>query len=330
MYTLHSVRATFDYMNFDFNRFSSTLDNARKKSKKRTYCCCMPNCNETALYHSHIIPQSTLKKYICDNKNRVIQCQIDEIHPMSILDTGEIPLEKIDSIGISNAMSMPLFCSKHDNDLFYRYEKDADSAAPSEARFQILQALRATCALKYRDTRMLVQNEIKTTSDDFYTGGVYEIERQVYEYLVQRDDSTISSLCQSLDSNDFSSYEFICIELELLKLAICDVYIDDSCLEDEENTNPLDALFINCIPKDNHSYLTLGYDRRYVSDKQKEMIARWKAALDDGVNIRTIYDILCHCGNNWCVSPDCDNRIIEYIQAHYSEDRAKAILDSKM
>ena len=326
MYTLHSVRTSFDYMNFDFNRFSSILDDARKKSNKRTYCCCMPNCNENALSHSHIIPQSTLKKYICDNKNRVIQCQIDEIHPMSILKTEEMPLEKIDSIGISNAMSMPLFCKKHDNDLFCRYEKDADNAAPNEARFQTLQALRAICALKYRDTKMLVQNEIKSTSDDFYIGGVYEIERQVYEYLVQRDDSTISSLCQSLDSNDFSSYEFICIELELIKLAICDVYIDDSCLEDEESTGPLNALFINCIPKDNHSYLTLGYDKRYVSDKQKEMIVKWGSVLDKGVDIKTIYDILCHCGNNWCISPDCDNRIIEYIKTHYSEDRMEVIL----
>lgn len=33
---------------------------------------------------------------------------------------------------------------------------------------------------------------------------------------------------------------------------------------------------------------------------------------------------------NFCNSPDCDNRIIEYILAHYSEDRAKVISDSKM
>lgn len=312
-------------MDFDYDTFSSILDDTRKKSNKRAYCCSIPNCGKTALRHSHIIPQSTLKKYICDDKNTVIQCHIDEIHPMSVFNTGETPFEKIVSIGINNAMSMPLFCKKHDNDLFCKYEKNADSAAPNETHFRILQALRAICALRYRDTKLLTQNEIKTISDDFYIGGIYEEERQLYKYLIQRDDSTISSLYQSLERNDFSTYEFVCIELRLIKLAICDVFIDDSCLEDEKNIGPLNSLFINCIPKDNHCYLTLGYDRRYVSEGQKEMVAKWKSVLDKGVDIKTIYDILCHCSNSWCISPDCDIHIIEHLKAHYFEDRIDAI-----
>ena len=43
---------------------------------------------------------------------------------------------------------------------------------------------------------------------------------------------------------------------------------------------PLNALFINCVPKDNHRYLTLGYDRRYVSEAQKKMAAKRKSALE--------------------------------------------------
>ena len=53
--------------NFDYEKFSSILDAARRKSKKHDYYCCIPGCNKKALDHSHIIPQSALKKYICDD-----------------------------------------------------------------------------------------------------------------------------------------------------------------------------------------------------------------------------------------------------------------------
>ena len=73
---------------FDFQKFSSILDKSRKQSKKKEYQCCIPGCNEVALLHSHLVPQSALKKYICDDKHQLIQNQINEIHPMAAVKTG--------------------------------------------------------------------------------------------------------------------------------------------------------------------------------------------------------------------------------------------------
>lgn len=95
---------------FDFQKFSSILDKSRKQSRKKEYQCCIPGCNEVALHHSHLVSQSALKKYICDDKRQLIQNQIDEINPMAAVKTGEISLEKFYTIGISEAMSMPVFC----------------------------------------------------------------------------------------------------------------------------------------------------------------------------------------------------------------------------
>lgn len=314
---------------FDFQKFSSILDKSRKQSKKKEYQCCIPGCNEVALLHSHLVPQSALKKYICDDKHQLIQNQIDEIHPMVAVKTGEISLETFYTIGISEAMSMPIFCKKHDNDLFCEFEGDADSADPYNPRFQILQALRAIGALRYRESRLLEQNMIKSSLSEFYVGGVYNDESQMYQNLVHRYDSTISNLYKAVETDDYDNYEFVCFELEPLKLAICDAFIDDTDLKehimDDEYSIPVKALYINMIPKNNNSYLFIGYDKKNVSNALIELLEKWKTAFKDGLDIKVLYVILCHCSNNWCISPDCDSRIIEYLYNNYSNDRMDVI-----
>lgn len=314
---------------FDFQKFSSILDKSRKQSKKKEYQCCIPGCNEVALLHSHLVPQSALKKYICDDKHQLIQNQIDEIHPMVAVKTGEISLETFYTIGISEAMSMPIFCKKHDNDLFCEFEGDADSADPYNPRFQILQALRAIGALRYRESRLLEQNTIKSSLSEFYVGGVYNDESQMYQNLVHRYDSTISNLYKAVETDDYDNYEFVCFELEPLKLAICDAFIDDTDLKehimDDEYSIPVKALYINMIPKNNNSYLFIGYDKKNVSNALIELLKKWKTAFKDGLDIKVLYVILCHCSNNWCISPDCDSRIIEYLYNNYSNDRMDVI-----
>lgn len=314
---------------FDFQNFSSILDKSRKQSKKKEYQCCIPGCNEVALLHSHLVPQSALKKYICDDKHQLIQNQIDEIHPMVAVKTGEISLETFYTIGISEAMSMPIFCKKHDNDLFCEFEGDADSADPYNPRFQILQALRAIGALRYRESRLLEQNTIKSSLSEFYVGGVYNDESQMYQNLVHRYDSTISNLYKAVETDDYDNYEFVCFELEPLKLAICDAFIDDTDLKehimDDEYSIPVKALYINMIPKNNNSYLFIGYDKKNVSNALIELLEKWKTAFKDGLDIKVLYVILCHCSNNWCISPDCDSRIIEYLYNNYSNDRMDVI-----
>lgn len=314
---------------FDFQKFSSILDKSRKQSRKKEYQCCIPGCNEEALHHSHLVSQAALKKYICDDKHQLIQNQIDEINPMAAVKTGEIPLEKFYTIGISEAMSMPVFCKKHDNDLFCEFEGDADSADPYNPRFQILQALRAIGALRYRELKRIEQNTIKASIDNLYSGWVYQEEMQMSKNLVRRYDSTISNLYKAVKTDDFGNYEFVCFELEPLKLAICDAFIDDTDLEehimDDAYSIPVKALYINLIPNNNNSYLFIGYDKKNVSNALIELLEKWKSAFKDGLDIKVLYAILCHCSNNWCISPDCDSRIIEYLDNNYSNDRMDVI-----
>ena len=141
--------------------------------------------------------------------------------------------------------------------------------------------------------------------------------------------SSVNNLYKAVETDDFGNYEFVCFELEPLKLAICDAFIDDTNLEehimDDEYSIPVKALYINLIPKNNNCYLFIGYDKKNISNALIELLGKWKSALKKGMDIKVLYDIICHCSNNWCISPDCDRRIIEYLENNYSNDRMDVI-----
>lgn len=318
-----------NYEDFQFEAFANILNKARIASKKYKCTCCIPGCNDITLKNSHIVPQCVLKKYLCNDKHELIQCQIDEIHPMSLIDSGEMPLEKFQTFGIEKAMSMPIFCKKHDNDLFDVYEKNADSIVPNDIKFLVLQSLRAVGALRYQNLTRLIENISKGEQDTFYQGGIYEEEKKGCEFLQRRYDSSIALLCEAIERENFDSYVFCCIELDSLKLAICDAIVDDQDFDelcfDDNCSLPLRMLFVHLLPKGEHSYLMLGYDKRYVSDRLIVLFEKWNKVLAHDTDLRTIYDILCHCSNNWCVSPDCDDRLLTILRNNYSEDRMKVI-----
>lgn len=121
-----------------------------------------------------------------------------------------------------------------------------------------------------------------------------------------------------------------CIELNYIGLAVCDALVDEGDLamycESDVYSEPLKILYVHLLPKGNHSYLILGYDTRSVADQQKMQLVNWAKALDKRTDLKVIYDILCHCSNNWCISPDCDEKIIQYLEQNYSSDKMDVML----
>lgn len=313
------------FNSYPFKAFANDLQKARVVSEKYPYECCLPGCKQKALRHSHIIPQCVLKKYLCNSKHKLIQNGIDEIHPMSVRETGEIPLDKFQIHGIEQAMSMPIFCKEHDNGLFDVYEKNADSIEPKDIRFLVLQSLRAIGALRHQNLKLIVQTLYKQECDNFYHGGVYDEDIISSKSLLRRQDASVAELYRSILNDDFAHFYFTCIELDYVGLAVCDALVDDDDLlqhcENDDYSAPLKILYIHFLPKGNHSYLILGYDTRYVTNLQKIQLVKWTTALDKKTNLRVIYNILCHCSNNWCISPDCDKKIIEYLKQNYTSDK---------
>ena len=305
---------------FNYREFAKQLDSARRQASNANYKCCVPGCDCNAI-NSHLVSKAVLKEFLCGKDNKLIQCQIDQIHPMSSLSTGELPFEKFVELGINETMSMPIFCKNHDNDLFKKYEGDANSSIPDKIEFQLLQALRAIGAHQFANSKLLYEYMLLKSTDELI---------QVYENTHKRYKSTFSLLYNSIVDAEYEEYTFECIKLSLMKLAICDAIVDNEELANniynDEFAEPLKVLYVMLIPNKEHSYLILGYHKKYVSDRLLTKMKEWVKKLSIAIDYKTIYNILCHCTNNWCISTDCDNKIIEFLKENYSEDRIDCVL----
>lgn len=70
-------------------------------------------------------------------------------------------------------------------------------------------------------------------------------------------------------------------------------------------------------------------NERHVSPRLMMLLKKWKKVLAHETDLRTLYDILCHCSNNWCISPDCDERLLSALISRYSEDRMTVVFNEK-
>ena len=92
------------------NKHFQKLSNNRRK-------CSHPNCNERAIKSHTVSKASNLLKI--SSKNHVYQIE----NPIFNINNNN--LINFEPIGIKKASAYPLFCAKHDADLFESFEKNS-------------------------------------------------------------------------------------------------------------------------------------------------------------------------------------------------------------
>lgn len=306
-----------------YKHFSNVLDDARKASHKHRYKCLIPGCVCKAIQRSHIIQQHPALESICDISHKVIQPCIDEKHPMAGL--GE--LTKFRTLGITEAMSFPLFCKKHDDEVFAEIEKnDIDI---NNIRHLLLLALRGVAASMFIDEQLMFQQELLSEQSDFSTGEVTNELITAYRHNLMRYQSLMRVMYDDLTTNNFSQYKFEVIKLSNYGLAICDTYRDDDDWEkhivDDNYNEPMKVLYINMQKVGSDTYLILGYHKQHTSTIIENLMNKWITRMGKVHHYKVLYDILLHCNFNWCLSPDCDSQLVNYIKENYDEDKCEVI-----
>lgn len=304
-----------------YKHFSNTIDGARKTSHRQKYKCLIPGCESNAIKRSHIIQQHPALESICDNTHKVIQPCIDEINPMAGL--GE--LTKFRTLGITEAMSFPLFCKEHDDSIFAEIEKSLIDV--NNPRHLLLLALRGVSATMFIDERLKLQEEYISEQSEILSGNVVDELIKGYQHNLSRYQSLMQVICDDLKANDYTQYQFIVIKLPNYKLAICDTYRDDVDWEehilDDTYKAPMKVLFINVQNIGSDTYLILGYHKHHSSSIIEDLMSKWCTSIETEHHFKVLYDILLHCNNNWCVSPNCDVQLINYLKDNYERDKMK-------
>lgn len=285
---------------FNFNDFSTQLENAWQYAKSYSYKCCCPNCNNKAI-KSHLLQQHPILESISDEKNTLLQMVDNRKHPRS----GDWNFYQRHNVGISEAFQYKLLCREHDNGLYKDLEKR--SSVPESKRDCLLLAFRSAGAVRHQEEQRLHIYEKSQMSS-----GLKDERETVSRLFIYRMDAVVNNLWDAINGKCDNHYLFRMIAMPRIELAASDCLIDEVDFEkhilDDSYRDPLNCMFINLIPNGDRLLLLLGCDTRY--DKEGEysnLINGFPTGeVSSDYHLDTIKGILLKC-NNWCCAPKLYN-----------------------
>ena len=281
---------------FDYHTFSDQLVAAWKYAKTYPYLCCCPACGKRAI-KSHLLQQHPILKYICDEKNSLLQMVDNRMDQRS--DNRDFYQRH--NVGISDALQYKLFCKEHDNSLYKDLEKR--DSIPNSKRDCLLLAFRSACAVRHQEEQRLRIYEKMIT--------VLEINNAMRENsmaFILRMSAVVDNLWDAVNGNGDNHYLFRMISMPRIEMAASDCMIDEKDFEehimDDEYNAPLNCLFINLIPHENNLLLLLGCDSRYDKGGEYQSIILNFPTGDLPLDyyLDTVKGILLKC-SNWCCAP---------------------------
>jgi len=233
---------------FDANRFLDAIDKSRrfvrKSLKTAKWSCCVPGCDCQAI-NSHVVQQHPILESICVD-NKVWQICDNDKHPQS----GDWNVAKLKLLGITEALSMPLFCKEHDSELFKLVEKKEVDYGSVEV--QTLLTYRALCSKLVREKIKNAKYRMNSKFDKTFDGEIFREELMVSDYIIDRLTSSMKEMWNCMQTHDYSSFVFNSYQIDNFGFCASDVCLDESDLEahvyDDNCVEPVWGLFIHILP----------------------------------------------------------------------------------
>lgn len=291
--------------NFDYKSFLTGIDNSRKKVKKSfrssEWICNNPECKCKAI-NSHLVQQHPLLESICDEQNKVMQFCDNDLHPLS----GDWDLVKLRLLGITEAMSMPLFCQIHDSLIFK--EVETQSVNYSSTRIQLLLSYRALCGQRFLEQkRNMLYTEEETVGVPF-NGSVFKDVKEVSDYFIDRISSNINKLWNDIESARYEDYIFDVFHIINYGICVSDCNISSSDLEEPiSETSCFDALkvlYVHILPMpfSDKAVLIVGTDKHNPHPEYANISKSLRKVSKDA-NIDDLIFRLLVMINNFAISP---------------------------
>ena len=272
--------------------FFNSLGNARDKARRNHYKCLCPSCNKNAI-NSHIIQQHPYLESIAE-KGLLYQIKDNEINPRS----GVFSDNKEQFLSLRQVLSMPLFCSEHDNQLFKPIESgeiDFDSALTF-----LLFSFRGLSSQRYLEEKrqILYQNT-------GFEGEPFDVQREYSQHVIERFDCTIKLIYRDICNHGYDDYVFKSFNLPFMPICGSDVVVDEDEIVDSYyggnyQARPINTLYLTLLPIGDKTALKLiiGYHKQFVSKRQIQFYQQVSKA----PSVNTVFDLIYRM-KNWCCSP---------------------------
>ena len=229
-------------------------------------------CHESSI-NSHLLMRNGILNYVAEN-GKVVELRAKAIEAIKKGDKALFFKE----VGITQAISLPIFCKLHDTTLFKEIE--SGNVDYDNYRHVVLYCYRAICAARRkkekdreRDTRLLNSNVLRELAPYYLS---YLSTKEYPTELALGDlDFYKSELIHDLNTED-ESFSFFRTLLPVKGIYASTV--SSMFMSGEEAMTPAVAniLFVHLIPVMEGTMLIIGYHKEHESPNYNTYIDSWK------------------------------------------------------
>ena len=276
-----------------------------------------PHCTNPAI-NSHLLQRHGVLSHIVEKGH------LYEIGREDFYKWDENSPIKIKKVGLQQAISFPLFCNKHDTELFAPIEGDLIDF--EDYRSQLLFSYRGLCS----EIRKKEFNQIRNVA--FYEG-------------VIKDAVTAGTDCGLNDLRyyknlfeqelDFATQKFKFFHFSYPLIKVCTSgtasyepvdYGDESSVKKTLMKQVLDGFFINIIPQVNALEIIIGYHENHANAALRKYVESWQNLSLEELQLK-LTDLFASKLEMWCISPSIFENISDEKKQKFMDIIEKIQLD---
>lgn len=253
-------------------KVQNVLAGIAKNVSKKKWKCFVEECMEDAI-NSHLLMQNGILNVVAENGHLI------EFRPKAIeaLKKDRLPF-MFHKVGISQAISFPLFCNSHDTSLFQEIECGCTDF--TNYKHLALYSYRSICAEIRRKDVEIEKMKRELASEILNTEFYDRLEiRRLQKLMMEkgRDELCFYKEQLMMDLKEESkSYEFVSIQIPIIGVYVSTSSSLFSTKEETITKSILNMFIFHLIPCEMYSWLIMGYHKKYVNNKILEYIEKWK------------------------------------------------------
>lgn len=269
--------------------------------KKKKWSCLHLDCNEMAI-NSHLGQQNGILSEL-ENNGHLIQVKPNSAHEWN----KKVPIE-FKKLGISQSVSLPIFCNLHDTKVF-KYIESNNSELEAYTSF-LLFSYRTLCA-EIRKKEIAIEHNRRVCEANSLEGKINKDVLEKYRLGLEFGIRDLNILKKELNDEletPTEKYKYWIIELpryEVFATTLISVWQVGTRDANEFN---LENLYIHFIPRPNKSILLIGYNKNYFTEEMIKYCESWINLTKQETDIK-LTNLLTNQVENWVMSPNMFSKL---------------------
>lgn len=282
-----------------FREIKSKLNKIERHIENEKWPCLHPNCQESAI-NSHLLQRNGVLNNVAENGH------LCEMRTPNVYER-ENKLFDIKKVGISQTISFPLFCSKHDSCLFKSIEGkhiDFDSY-----QSQLLFSYRGLCSeIRKKEYNIELYSVLPENKDKFDLLFLTKLGLEDLKHYKKLFENEID-----LPHDNFTflhlSYPFIPVYASGTSTSFS---LDGTIVDSTEGIGVnqiIDSFFINIIPQKESLEIIVGYNNSHTNSKIKNYVNSWRNLSKQQLFYKII-ELFNDSLESWGMSPSFYNYLV--------------------